>query len=197
MVSWCSDRFYLKHLKLTKEKLKNSPSVCRLALCWSPPLTLIQAFYNSALVLTSCLYGARRPQMWKPSLLRPFLSMYPGLGHVHDFLNSLVYAEAFKSSHSHIYLFSQPLSSLASWSFYCLSQLLQPVRAPLNVFSRSHLGTCPSSGNAQSWAKQGQPLHQSLMGVGRQVETHSHNFLTKMSVSLPSSLHQEYGLLFS
>lgn len=78
-----------------------------------------------------------------------------------------------------------------------MPQLLQPIPAPLNVFGRSHLGTCPSSGNAQSWAKQGQPLHQSLMGVARQVETHSHNFLTKMSVSLPSNLHQEYGLLFS
>lgn len=123
MLSWCFDRFYLKHLKLTKENLKNSPSVCRFALCWSPPFTLIQALYGSAFVLTFCLYGARRPQMWKPSLLRPFLSMYPGLGHVHDFLNSLVFAEAFKSSYSHIYLFSQPFLPLASWSFHCLSQL--------------------------------------------------------------------------
>lgn len=62
-----------------------------------------------------------------------------------------------------------------------LYQLLQPVPAPLNIFSRSHLGTCPSSGNAQNWAKQGKPLYQSLKGAARQVETHNYKSLTKIA----------------
>lgn len=39
-----------------------------------------------------------------------------------------------------------------------IHQLLQPIPASLNVFSRSHLGTCHSCRNAQSWASQGLSL---------------------------------------
>lgn len=198
---------YLTHLEPTKEKKKKykRKNILTVFADWFALGSSFNTYPGFVQLYLSFYFllgwSQNTCQIWKRRLLRPFRSMCPALGYVHGFLNSLVYAEALGSSSTFISSCNLFLSGLLGLFIVCpkccaLLQLLWPVPVPLDVFSRSHPGTYPSSANAQSWTKQREAFAPVLDG-SCQTGWYNHSCLRIMSVLLPSKMHQEYGLLLS
>lgn len=143
-----------KRKNFFKERKKYSPvSLQNGTMSGLTPWTFILAAYNSALAsLPPHTEPKAQQDMKASSLLRPlpsmcvsllvctWLSWFPGIH------------RSFQKLYSHIGL-SQSLLSQASWSITCprcCSRPLRPVPVPLNAFSKSHLESHDSPGDALS-----------------------------------------------
>ena len=143
-----------KRKNFFKERKKYSPvSLQNGTMSGLIPWTFILAAYNSALAsLPPRTEPKGQLDMKASSLLRPlpsmcvsllvctWLSWFPGIH------------RSFQKLYSHIGL-SQSLLSQASWSITCprcCSRPLRPVPVPLNAFSKSHLESHDSPGDALS-----------------------------------------------